>query len=103
MERARTELLNEAGIDLARFTEKHGLLILVHHISVTFHRPALLNDLLMVGAEVAKMGRASFVFHQRVERGDTLLVEADITLALVDRRRMKPVRVPEDLEQALNR
>jgi acyl-CoA thioester hydrolase len=40
MERARTELLNEAGIDLARFTEKHGLLILVHHISVTFHRRA---------------------------------------------------------------
>ena len=33
---------------------------------------------------MVKMGRASFVFHQRVERGAELLVEADVTLALVD-------------------
>jgi acyl-CoA thioesterase FadM len=57
----------------------------------------------MVSAEVAKMGRASFVFRQRVERNDSLLVEADVRLALVDRRRMKPARMPQDLEQALNR
>jgi len=103
MERARSELLNAARIDLARFTEKHGVLFLVHHISVTYHRPALLNEALTVSAEVAKMGRASFVFHQRVERGAELLVEADVTLALVDRRRMKPARMPEELEQALKR
>jgi acyl-CoA thioester hydrolase len=101
MERARSELLNAARIDLARFTEKHGVLFLVHHISVTYHRPALLNDMLSVSAEVAKMGRASLVFHQRVERDRDLLVEADITLALVDRHRMRPTRIPEELEQVL--
>jgi acyl-CoA thioesterase FadM len=47
------------------------------------------------------MGRASLVFHQRVERGAELLVEADVTLALVDRERMKPARMPEELQQAL--
>jgi acyl-CoA thioester hydrolase len=103
MERARTEFLNEAGIDLAGFSEKHGLLFLVHHVSVTFHRPARVNELLTVSAEVAKMGRASFVFRQRVERDRALLVEADVTLALVDRRSMKPARMPQDLEQALKR
>src|SRR3954447_26614985 len=85
MERARTELLNDARIDLARFSEKHGLLFMVHHIDVTYHRPALLNDLLSVSAEVAKMGRASLLFRQRVERGGELLVEADVSVALVDR------------------
>ena len=103
MERARTELLDAAGIDLARFSEKHGVLVLVHHISVTYHRPALLNELLIVSAEVAKMGRASWVFRQTVERGAELLVEADVTLALVDRRSMRPTRMPEELEQALKR
>ena len=44
---------------------------------------------------------ASFVFRQRVERGTELLVEADVTLALVERRRMKPARVPDELEKAL--
>jgi acyl-CoA thioester hydrolase len=101
MERARTELINAAGIDLARFSEGHGVLFMVHKITVTYHQPARLNDQLTVSAEVAKMGRASFVFHQRVERGAELLVEADVTLALVDRARMKPARMPPELEQAL--
>lgn len=101
MERARSELLNAAGIDLARFVERHGVLILVHQIHVKYHLPARLNELLSVDAEVVKMGRASFVFRQRVERGNELLVEADVTLALVDRSRMKPVRMPAELEQAL--
>jgi acyl-CoA thioester hydrolase len=103
MERARTELLNEAGIDLARFAERHGLLFLVHELRVKYHQPAGLNDMLSVGAEVVKLGRASLVFRQRVERAGTLLVEADVTLALVERARMKPARIPEELEQALRK
>jgi acyl-CoA thioester hydrolase len=101
MERARTELLNEAGLDLARFSERHGLLFMVHQIVVKYHQPARLNDLVSVSAEVVKIGRASFVFRQRVERGAELLVEADVSLALVDRDRMKPARMPPELEQAL--
>jgi acyl-CoA thioester hydrolase len=103
MERARTELLNEAGIDLARMVERHGILVMVHHIEVKYHLPARLNELLTVSAEVVKMGRASLVFRQKVERGAELLVEADVTLALVDRQRMKPARMPPELEQALSR
>jgi tol-pal system-associated acyl-CoA thioesterase len=103
MERARTELLNDAGIDLARFVARHGILVMVHRIDVKYHLPARLNELLSVSAEVVKMGRASFVFRQRVERGAELLVEADVTIALVDRDRMKPARMPAELEQALLR
>jgi tol-pal system-associated acyl-CoA thioesterase len=103
MERSRTELLNERGIDLARFVERHGTLFMVHRIDVKYHLPARLNELLSVSAEVVKMGRASFVFHQRVERASALLVEADVTIALVDRHRMKPARMPSELEQALSK
>ena len=102
MERARSELLNANGIDLARFVERHGVLFVVHQIQVKYPLPGRLNDLLSVSAEVVKMGRASFVFRQRVERGSELLVEADVSLALVDRNRMKPARMPAELEQALN-
>ncbi len=101
MERARSELLNANGIDLARFVERHGVLFVVHEIHVKFLLPARVNDMLSVSAEVVKMGRASFVFRQRVERGAELLVEADVSLALVDRSRMKPARMPAELEQAL--
>jgi acyl-CoA thioester hydrolase len=101
MERARSELLNAAGIDLARLVKQHRVLFLVYQIVVKYRLPARLNELLSVSAEVVKMGRASLVFRQRVERGGELLVEADITLALVDRDRLKPARMPQELEQAL--
>jgi len=97
MERARTELLNAARIDLARIADEDRILFLVCEIAAKYHQPARLNELLAVSAEVVKMGRASLVFRHRVERGAQLLVEADVTLALVDRDRMKPARLPEKL------
>jgi acyl-CoA thioester hydrolase len=100
MERARSELLNAAGIDLARFTREHGVLFVVFQIAITYHLPAKLNELLTVSAEVVKMGRASLVFRQRVERGAELLCEADVTLATVDRERMRPARLPDQLSKA---
>ena len=101
MERARSELLNSAGIDLARLTAERKVLFLVFQIAIKYHQPARLNELLTVSAEVVKMGRASLVFGQRVERGAELLTEAEVTVALVDRDRMKPARMPHELERAL--
>lgn len=102
MERARTEMLNALGYDLAEFAESHGVLFMVHSLAATFHAPARLNELISVSAEIAKMGRASLVFRQRVERGNELLVEAEVTLALVDRVRLKPTRVPQELKNTLD-
>ena len=100
MERARTELLNARGIDLAQIADVRRLLFLVHELTARYHAPARLNDMLSVSAEVVKMGRASLVFRHRVERGSELLVEAEVTLALVDRDRMRPARMPAELQQA---
>jgi tol-pal system-associated acyl-CoA thioesterase len=100
MERARSELINALGLDLAQLGESRRLLFLVYELRARYHAPARLNDLLSVSAEVVKMGRASLVFRHRVERGAELLVEADVTLALVDRDRMRPARLPQELEQA---
>jgi acyl-CoA thioester hydrolase len=101
MERARTELLNAADIDLARWVEERNVLFVVYELKVKYHAPARLNERLSVSAEVATIGRASMVFRQRVERGALVLVEGDVTVALVDRERMRPVRIPQELERAL--
>jgi len=100
MERARTELLNALRIDLAQLADVRRILFLVYELKARYHAPARLNDMLSVSAEVVKMGRASLVFRHTVERGTELLVEAEVTLALVDRDRMRPARMPEELEQA---
>ncbi len=100
MERARTELLNAKGLDLAAMADERRLLFLVHELNARFHAPARLNDMLSVSAEVVKMGRASLVFGHRVERETELLVEAEVTLAIVHRDRMRPARMPEELQRA---
>jgi tol-pal system-associated acyl-CoA thioesterase len=100
MERARTELLDAAGIDLAALADVRRILFLVFELKARYHAPARLHDKLWVSAEVVKMGRASVVFRHRVERGAELLVEAEVTLATVHRDRMRPSRIPEELQQA---
>ena len=102
MERARTELLNRSGVDLAELADKRGVQFMVASLEVKYHRAGRLNELVSVSAEVVKIGRASVVFRQLVERENELLVEARVTLAVVDRSRMKPARMPHELEQALN-
>ena len=100
MERARSELINALGIDLAWLADARRVLFLVYELNARYHAPARLHDMLSVSAEVVKMGRASLVFRHRVERGAELLVEAEVTLATVDRDRMRPARMPEELQQA---
>ena len=100
MERARTELLDALGIDLAELADARRVLFMVYELNARYHAPARLHDMLSVSAEVVKMGRASLVFRHRVERGPELLVEAEVTLATVDRDRMRPARMPEELQQA---
>lgn len=100
MERARTELLIEKGMHLARMADEGRVLFLVYELRARYHAPARLHDMLSVSAEVVKMGRASLGFHHRVERDGELLVEADVTLALVDRDRMRPLRMPQEIQQA---
>ncbi len=101
MERARSEFLNARGIDLAAWSEAHGMLIVVHELSIRYLRPARLNEMLTVTAEVVHAGRASLGYSQCVERAGELLVEARIDLAVVNRSTMKPSRLPDDLKRVL--
>ena len=101
MERARTELLNARGFDFVRLADRNRILFMVHGMTVRYHRPARLNDLLAATARAATLGPASVDFEQRVERGPELLVEARVRVALVDRDRQRPVRMPAALRQIL--
>ena len=103
MERARTEFLNARGFDLSRFAAESRILFMVHRIALRYHRPAMLNELLEVTAEVGSSGPASIVFVQRVERGNELLVEGEVRLALVGRESLRPVRMPDSLKRLLGK
>lgn len=103
-ERARTEWLRARGVEQQRLRETAGGLFVVSATDVRYHRPARLDDLLLVTAQVTEAGRASLTIAQTARRdgpGAELLCEGTIRIGWVDATTMVPCRMPPALLQAL--
>ncbi|WP_266168469.1 tol-pal system-associated acyl-CoA thioesterase [Dyella subtropica] len=98
MERARSEWLRGQGIDQSSFKETTGLAFLVREMQIDFLRAALLDDELSVTVEVKERRAASILFGQTISRADgTQLIRAQVRVACVDVRRMRPVQIPAEM------
>jgi len=98
MERARSEWLRDQGVDQLAFKEATGLAFMVREMHLDFLRPALLDDELSVTVTVQDSRPASILFSQAIGRADgTELVRAQVRVACVDVRRMRPALIPADL------
>ena len=95
MERARSEWLRTLGFDNQTLKREQKVLFAVRRVSLDYHQPALLDDLLEVSLKLIKRGRASLLFEQQVRRGETLLCRGEILLACVDATAFKPTPIPE--------
>ncbi|SFR89096.1 acyl-CoA thioester hydrolase [Dyella sp. OK004] len=95
MERARTEWLRAQGIDQSAVKETTGLAFLVREMQIDFLRAALLDDELSVTVAVQERRAASILFAQTISRADgTQLIRAQVRVACVDIRRMRPAQIP---------
>ena len=94
LERARTEWLASLGHPVAELERAHGIVFVVRRIEVDYKLPARLSDTLDVTVDVETLGGASLTVSQRILRNATLVVAARVMLACVDRKRMKPARIP---------
>ena len=98
MERARTEWLRERyGYSNAGLMYEFGVAFVVRSLKLDYLKPALLDDLLAVSAQIKDVGRSRVTLLQSVMRGDELLVEAEIHLVCVAMSNFKPVGIPEVL------
>jgi len=97
-ERARTEWLRTFGYSNAGLMKAFGMVFVVRSMKLDYLRPALLDDLLDVTAQVKDIGRSRITLLQTVRRGDELLTEAEVHLVCVSLESFKPVSVPEVLK-----
>ena len=87
MERGRTELLRERGLDQHSLLAGQRLAFTVRRMAIEFRRPARLDDLLTVVTRAVTLGGASITLEQAVPRGAEVLAEARVTVAcLIDGR-----------------
>ena len=104
LERARTECLRDHGVEHNRVREQEGVIFVLVGIEVRFTRPARLDDMLYITAELAKLKGARVILDQSVRRESPdgeLLCRGVAEVACLDPEQLRPRRVPGVLVSAL--
>lgn len=101
-ERARTEWLRALGFEQHTLAETSGALFVVSEARLRYRAPACLDDTLRVTVSPVRVGQASFVIDQQAWRDHTLLCEATVHIACVDRGTFRPRRIPTDILERLS-
>ena len=99
-ERARTELLREAGIDHVTLMTENGLMFAVRRCEAEYVKPARLDDALEVRTRCVEATGASFWLEQLIQRAGETLVELKLRLACLTADG-RPARLPERLKAML--
>ena len=104
MERGRTNYLRLLGADQRALFEEvakeaPGFAFVVRSMQIDFRKPARMDDVLEIATAPHEVKGASIVLHQRVNRGDELLVEATVQVAFVSGGRARPI--PKALRAAM--
>ena len=95
-ERARTEMLREAGFEHDKLLKDEQVIFIVYKICIDYLKPALMNDMLTISSSVIKTGSASIFFEQSIQnQNDGLVCKAEVRVACVDRTTLRPVPIPE--------
>jgi acyl-CoA thioester hydrolase len=95
MERARTEWLRTFGYSNAGMMTELGVMFVVRKLELNYLKPALLDDMLNVTAEIKEIGRSRLNMIQTVMRGDELLSAGEVHLVCVTADSFKPVSMPD--------
>ena len=99
MERGRSNYLRLLGADQRSLFEEAeqeapGFAFVVRSMQIEFLKPARMDDVLEVVTSYEEIKGASIMLHQRVLRGDDLLIEAHVRVAFVCGGRARPIPKP---------
>ncbi len=96
-ERARTEMLRAMGYEQDALIEQDRVIFVVRSVKVDYLKPARFNEMLQVTALIDSVGPASVIFSQQIIRDEIILNRAEIKIACLDVKTMRPKTIPEKL------
>jgi acyl-CoA thioester hydrolase len=100
MERGRTELIRDLGIDQRElFDGGAALAFAVRSMRIDWLKPALMDDPLTIETTPVDMRGASMTLRQRVLRGEEELVAAEVKVVCIGGGRAR--RIPDALRSKL--
>ncbi|MCN4144163.1 MAG: tol-pal system-associated acyl-CoA thioesterase [Thiohalomonas sp.] len=83
MERARTECLRAMHLEQDDIVNEHGILFVVHSLSINYLKPALFNEALLVKTTIQKLTKASIIFEQKIVRTNNDTNEEQILIKAI--------------------
>lgn len=108
-ERARTEWLRSLGLNQQHLRDTVGGMFVVTHADIDYLRPARLDDVVLVTAQLHSAGRASLAIAQQAflqplsaEQPPVLLCQGHIRVGWVDAASLRPTRIPTSLVEQLS-
>ncbi len=96
-EKARTEMLRAMGYEQDALIEQDRVIFVVRSVKVDYLKPARFNEMLQVTALIDSVGPASVIFSQQIIRDEIILNRAEIKIACLDVKTMRPKTIPEKL------
>lgn len=102
-ERSRTEWLHQIGLNPAKLVNEFGILLPIREITMNFHKPGRLDDLLSINQVIEHRGRTQVAVKQTAKRvgpdnpdGEMeLIASALIHIVCVDTTTLKPKALPD--------
>jgi len=97
LERCRSDWLRALGVDQVKLRAERALQFVVVNLTVNYLRPAVLDDEILVTAELGELTGATILFKQSIWRGTTQLIDASVRAACLDSGTLKPRPIPKEL------
>ena len=97
LERCRTDWLRAVGVDQVKLRTERGLQFVVVSLAIDYLRPAVLDDEILVTAELGRLTGATIHFKQSIWRGSVQLIDANVRAACLDSESLRPRPIPKDL------
>ena len=99
-ERSRAEWLYQRGLSPSQLVSEFGIVLPVREITMNFHRPGRLDDLLQIDQVIEHRGRTQIAVKQtatRINKGvePELLASAVLHIVCVDTTTLKPKGLPD--------
>jgi acyl-CoA thioester hydrolase len=100
-EKGRTELLREIGIEY-KGLEKKGFYIPVLSVECKYVSPAKYDDIITIETKIHEITAASITCYYEVKMDNKLLVTGKTRHPFVNKS-LKPIRIPKDVKQVLEK
>ena len=96
VERARSKLLANIGIDQRNLLEKDGLYFIVKKISAEYLSPSFFGDKLLIKTHMLDIKKATLILGQKILRKDKTLFDCEVKIALLNSRG-KVTKLPNEI------